>query len=210
MVNEEKIIINAIHDAIVNYDENKTRELCKKALNLGIDIHNALFDGLAAGMETVGELFDKKVYFMPEVIMCSDTLSIGLDLLKPHLKKAKGLRKIILGTVEGDDHDIGKNWVKMMFDASGFEVYDLGKNVSGEKFVKELIITDADFVAISIMMTSGILPVTKIISVIRRCKPSVKIILGGAPFSNELAKQCGADGFAENAAGAVREAIRLI
>ena len=144
--------------------------------------------------------------------MCSDALYRGLDILKPHMKdvgsKIKG--QVVIGTVEGDVHDIGKNLVKMMFEVAGFTVHDLGRDVKLEKFVEEQLKTDSEIVALSALMTTSMLAMPKVIKMIRDRNPNVKIMVGGAPLSGEVADKYGADGYADNAANAVQEAIQMI
>jgi len=205
-------ILKGLHDGVVEYDEDRVAELSQAAVDEGINAYEAIMDGLAAGMETVGKLYDSQEYFVPEVLMCSDALYKGLDILKPHVKetesKAKG--QVVIGTVEGDVHDIGKNLVKLMFEVAGFTVHDLGRDVKLEKFVEEQMKTDSEIVALSALMTTSMLAMPKVIEMIRARNPKVKIMVGGAPVSGEVAAKYGADGYANNAANAVQEAIRMV
>jgi corrinoid protein of di/trimethylamine methyltransferase len=214
MVAEEKKkeILKGLHDAVVEYEEDQVAELSQEALDEGMDAYEAIMDGLAAGMETVGKLYDTQEYFVPEVLMCSDALYRGLDILKPHMKGGKDKVKgqVVIGTVEGDVHDIGKNLVKMMFEVAGFTVHDLGRDVKLEKFVEEQLKTDSEIVALSALMTTSMLAMPKVIGMIRDRNPNVKIMIGGAPVSTEVADKYGADGYADNAANAVQEAIHMI
>lgn len=214
MVTEERKreILKGLHDGVVDYDEDKVVELSQAALDEGMDAYEAIMDGLAAGMETVGKLYDSQEYFVPEVLMCSDALYKGLDILKPHMKdageKVKG--QVVIGTVEGDVHDIGKNLVKMMFEVAGFTVHDLGRDVKLERFVEEQLKTDSEIVALSALMTTSMLAMPKVIEMIRSKNPNVKVMVGGAPVSGEVADKYGADGYADNAANAVQEAINMV
>jgi len=205
-------ILKGLHDAVVEYEEERVAELSQKAIDEGVDAYEAVMDGLAAGMETVGKLYESQEYFVPEVLMCSDALYRGLDILKPQMKgqenKSKG--QVVIGTVEGDVHDIGKNLVKMMFEVAGFTVHDLGRDVKLEKFVEEQLKTDAEIVALSALMTTSMLAMPKVIEMIRQRNPNVKIMIGGAPLSSEVANKYGADGYADSAVNAVQEAIRMI
>jgi methylmalonyl-CoA mutase cobalamin-binding domain/chain len=116
----------------------------------------------------------------------------------------------VIGTVEGDVHDIGKNLVKMMFEVAGFMVHDLGRDVKLEKFVEEQLKTDSEIVALSALMTTSMLAMPKVIEMIKKRNPNVKILVGGAPVSGDVADKYGADGYADNAANAVQEAIRMV
>jgi methanogenic corrinoid protein MtbC1 len=163
-------------------------------------------------MEEVGKLFESQEYFVPEVLMCADALYAGLDILKPHVqKKDLGLKgSVVIGTVEGDVHDIGKNIVKMMFDIAGFTVYDLGKDVPLDRFVEEQLRTDSDLVCLSAMMTTTMVGMKKVIDKIKERNPNVKIMVGGAPLSKDLAEQWGADGYAKDATNALKDAVNMI
>jgi len=144
--------------------------------------------------------------------MSADALYAGLNLLKPHVKKmdlrVKG--SVVIGTVEGDVHDIGKNIVKMMFDVAGFTVYDLGRDVPLDKFVEEQIKTDSDLVCLSAMMTTTMVGMKKVIDNLRAKNPKVKIMIGGAPLSQDIADKWGADGYAKDANNALKDAINMI
>ena len=209
-----KEILNGLHQAVVQFDEDKTRDWARIVLDEGIDPFVAIMDGLADGMMEVGELYNKKEYFVPELLMCADALYAGLDILKPAVeasgREAKAKGSIVLGVVEGDVHDIGKNLVKMMFDVAGWNVYDLGKDVPLDKFVEEQIRTDSDVVGISAMMTTSMLAMPVVIKKLREKNPNVRILLGGAPINPDIAEKYDADGYAKSASTAVDEAMRLI
>lgn len=216
MVSEERTreILKELHGAVVSYDEDKAAELAQIALDEGIDPFIATMDGLAEGMIEVSELYNKKEYFVPELLMCADALYAGLNILKPAIEasgRKSGVKgSIVLGVVEGDVHDIGKNLVKVMFEVAGWDVYDLGKDVPLDKFVEEQLKTDADIVGISALMTTSMLAMPILIKKLREKNPNVRIMLGGAPLNLDIAEDYGADGYAGNAGTAVEEAIRLI
>ncbi len=207
-------ILKGLHEAVVNFDEDKTAEWARTALDEGVDPFTATMDGLANGMIEVGELYNKKEYFVPELLLCADALYAGLNILKPAIdasgRKAEVKGTIVLGVVEGDVHDIGKNLVKMMFDVAGWTVYDLGKDVPLDKFVEEQVRTDSDIVGISAMMTTSMLAMPVVIKKLRDKNPNVRILLGGAPINPDIVEKYGADGYARSAGTAVDEAIRLI
>jgi len=209
----ETEIIEGLKDSVINFDEDKSRDLANKALEIGMDPQDAIFDGLAAGMEVVGKYFSEGEYFVPEVLMSADALNAGLEILKPHVKvddKKRIKGAVVLGTVEGDVHDIGKNIVKLMFEIAGFTVYDLGKDVPLDKFVDEQLKTDSDIVALSAMMTTTMTGMKKVIEKIREKNPKVKIMIGGAPVTEETAKAYGADATAKDASNALSEAINMV
>lgn len=214
MVSEGKRteLLKRIHDSVVEFEEDTSVKLCTEALDEGIDPYDAIMEGLAAGMETVGSLYEQKEYFVPELLLASDAMYAGLDVLRPHVKVDKSVKvagKIIMGVIEGDIHDIGKTLVKTMFEAAGWEIYDLGKDVKLKKFVEELKRTKADVVALSALMTTSMLAMPKVIDMLKAQVPEVIVLVGGAPLSSVIAKQYGADGYAKDAIAAVQEADRL-
>jgi methanogenic corrinoid protein MtbC1 len=169
-------------------------------------------EGLAAGMATVGKLFKAQEYYVPEVLLCAEAMQIGLGILTPHLRagRSETKGKVVLGTIQGDIHDIGKDLVKLMLDISGFTVYDLGTNVPYQAYVDELIRTDADIVGISAMMTTTMMGMKKVIQMVKEVKPDVGILIGGAPVTKEIVKMFKADGSAQSAADVVDEVKRVL
>ena len=205
-------ILKKLAEAVVEFEEDMAKEWAQIALDEGMDAFEAIMDGLAAGMETVGDLYDQQEYFVPELLMSADALYAGLDILKPHINQeaVKKMGQVVIGTVQGDVHDIGKNIIKLMFDVGGFEVHDLGRDVPLEKFVEEQLKTDAEIVAMSAMMTTTMIGMKKVIEMIKAKNPNVAIMLGGAPMTQDTADLWGADGYAESAGNAVQEAIKMI
>jgi corrinoid protein of di/trimethylamine methyltransferase len=205
-------LLARMQEGVVVFDEESVRQAAQQFADEQFDPLEGIIDGLAAGMSKVGELFNKSEYFVPEVLMCADALYAGLDILRPLVPRTSNASKgkIILGTIQGDVHDIGKNLVKMMFDVAGFEVYDLGRDVSIDKFIAEQERTNADIVAVSSMLTTTMLGMKKLIPKLREKNPEVSIMVGGAPVTKEVAKLFGADGYADSANDAVEEAFRLI
>lgn len=207
-------LLKELNEGVVEYDEERVKKAAQEVLDNGLNAYDAVMNGLAAGMEKVGELYDQQEYFVPELLMCADALYAGLDILKPHIKledlgdKPKG--QVVIGTVQGDVHDIGKNIIKMMFEVAGFTVHDLGRDVPLEKFVEEQLRTDAEIVALSAMMTTTMMGMKKVVEMIKERNPNVAIMLGGAPVTRDTADLFGADGYAESAGNAVQEAIKMI
>jgi corrinoid protein of di/trimethylamine methyltransferase len=207
-------LLKTLSDAVVNMDEDTAREAAQKVVDQGLNAYDAVMNGLAAGMEIVGDLYDKHEYFVPELLLCADALYAGLDILKPLIKpedigeSAKG--QVVIGTVQGDVHDIGKNIIKMMFEVAGFTVHDLGRDVPLERFVEEQMRTDSDIVALSAMMTTTMMGMKKVVEMIKEKNPNVAIMLGGAPVTKDVTELFGADGYADSAGNAVQEAIKMI
>jgi len=208
----EKELLDLMKNGIVEFEDDVVVNACNDWVLEGFDAYDGIMNGLAAGMEEVGVLFDSQEYFVPEVLMCADVLYAGLDVLRPHVDsdKVKVKGTVVIGTVEGDVHDIGKNIVKMMFEIAGFTVYDLGKDVPLDKFVDEQLRTDSDIVCLSAMMTTTMTGMKTVIEKIRAKNPDVKIMLGGAPVTDEVAEDYGADGYSPDATNAVSEAINMV
>ena len=214
MLSEERKreILDAISKAVVQYDEDQSVRWCKTALEEGLDAYEATMRGLTAGMDAVSELYTRREYFVPELLVCSDALYAGLDILRPHIRTDSAVHKakLLLGVVEGDIHDIGKNLVKTMFEASGWQVVDLGKDVKLDRFVEEQKNFKADLVGLSALMTTSMMAIEKAIGMLKVADPEVKVLVGGAPLNPEIAAKFGADGYAEDAVRAVQEASHLI
>ena len=214
MVSEErtKEILKNLHDAVVDYDRDKVEDWSNISVAEGADSYLCVMEGLAAGMHTVGNMYEDKVYFVPEVLMCSDALYAGLDILRPLIPKgvSRVVGAVVIGVLEGDVHDIGKNLVKMMFDVAGWSVFDLGRDVEISKFAAEQLRTDAEMVALSAMMTTSMMGMPEVIKMIKERNPDVQIIIGGSPINEDTVGVFGADGYASNAANAVDEAVKMI
>jgi corrinoid protein of di/trimethylamine methyltransferase len=206
-------LIDQLKHGVLEFDEDAVVEASEKVVAQGYDAYDAVMNGLAEGMNLVGDCFSNGTYFVPEVLMAADALYRGLDILRPHIRldasqQVKG--SVVIGTVEGDVHDIGKNLVKLMFEIAGFTVYDLGKDVPLDKFVEEQLRTDSDIVCLSAMMTTTMVGMPIVIQKIKAKNPDVRIMIGGAPVSADIAGKWGADGFAEDAPNALEEALRMV
>jgi corrinoid protein of di/trimethylamine methyltransferase len=212
MAKSKEELLELLKDGVINYKEDQVKEASQESLDAGYAPLEMIMDGLAAGMEVVGQLYERNEYFVPEVLMCADALYAGLDILRPHVPKKEGgvNAQVVIGSIQGDVHDIGKNLVKMMFDVAGWDVHDLGRDVPLEKFVEEQMRTDSEVVAMSAMMTTTMLGMKKVIKMIKEKNPNVAIMLGGAPVTKDVANLFGADGYAESAGNAVAEGIKMI
>lgn len=208
----EKELFDQLRNGVIEFEEELVVEAAKAVVAEGIDASKAVFKGLVSGMEEVGRLYEEQEYFVPELLMSADALYAGLDVLKPHMqKKDLGMTGVVvMGVVQGDVHDIGKNIVKMMFDVAGFEVYDLGRDVPLERFVEEQLKTESDLVCLSAMMTTTMVGMRDIIRKIKEKNPKCKIMIGGAPVSEEIAENFGADGYAKDASNALKDAINML
>ncbi len=205
-------LLEKMKTAVIEWQEDDIGGYAQQFLDDGHVALEGIMDGLAAGMEVVGDLYDRNEYFVPEVLMCADALYAGLAVLRPHVPKSESGPKaqVVIGSIQGDVHDIGKNLVKMMFDVAGWEVHDLGRDVPLENFVSEQLRTDSEVVAMSAMMTTTMMGMKKVIKMIKDKNPDVAIMLGGAPVTKDVANLFGADGYAESAGNAVSEGIKMI
>jgi methanogenic corrinoid protein MtbC1 len=207
-----KEILKGLSDAVIAFDEEKTVELARMALEKGVDPNDAILNGLAVGMNEVGKLYEKQEYFVPELLLCADAMNAAVDVLKPHIKLETQAKpySVVIGTVEGDIHEIGKNLVKIMYEAAGWAVYDLGADVKIPVFLDEQKRTGADVVAISCLMTTSMLAIPEVIKLIKEHDQGITVMIGGAPLSYERAMAYGADGFAANCGAAVKETLNAL
>jgi Predicted cobalamin binding protein len=137
MSKDKEVLYSELSQAVLEMDEERSVHISGEIVAEQYDAYEAVVHGLADGMDRAGRLFEEEEYFIPELLMCSDAMYAGLEVLKPHLKREEsgGRKKVVIGVVEGDTHDIGKNLVKIMLETSGFDVYDLGRDISPQKFV---------------------------------------------------------------------------
>lgn len=208
-----EFIISGLIDAIVNAEEETAVNLAKEAIVIGMDPETVIMEGLSKGMEKVSELFDNYEYFVPEVIVCADTMYAALEILKSKntvMENSKG--KIVIGVVEGDTHDIGKNLVAIMLEGAGFTIYDLGQDVPSNKFIDKAIEVEADIVALSSLMTTTRDEMKIVIDKLNESNMKDKplVMVGGGPISSLFATRIGADGYSANAPGAIRLAEKLM
>ncbi|HCW77069.1 MAG TPA: cobalamin-binding protein [Candidatus Marinimicrobia bacterium] len=199
--------LKAIFQNVIDGQAPETEAGVKAALEAGISAHAILNQSLIAAMDEVGRRFENGDFFVPEMLIAARAMQAGLKLLKPRLVEAevKSTGKVAIGTVKGDLHDIGKNLVKIMLAGAGFEVIDLGTNVSPQNFVEAVRANQAKYVGLSALLSSTMQNMKAVIDAIRH-EPDldeVRIIIGGAPVSREFAEAIGADGYAPNAASAV-------
>ena len=206
-------ILEELARTVVEMDEAGAAAAARKALATGVDPYVAINEGLSVGMREVGRLYDTGEYFVPEILICSDAMNAGIAILKPHLRRAPGREPVtvILGVIEGDIHDIGKNIVKIMLDASGFQVVDLGRDVSAERFVQAAREAKRGLVGLSTLMSTTMENMGKVVSGLSAAglRKEFRVMLGGAPCSDAFAREIGADGFGRNAKEAVELAERL-
>lgn len=207
-------ILKGIYDAILEGDANAAREGVTAALEANTDAGVVLNDGMIKAMAEVGRLFEEGEYFVPEMLISARAMQAGLSVLKPALKKAdvQSAGKVVIGTVQGDLHDIGKNLVAMMLEGSGFEIIDLGTDVPAEKFVEALKTNNAHVLAMSALLTTTMPRMKDTVAAVESAglRSQIKIMVGGAPVTENYAKSIGADGYASDASKAVALAKNLL
>jgi len=210
-------IINELVDAILSFDSDKVYEITKRALDKKINPVEIVQKGITKGLKIIGERFEKGEFFLMHLVAAGEAIKRVMDeLIEPELKrqstKLESIGKVVIGTVEGDIHDIGKNIVASMLITAGFEVYDLGKDVPPVDFINKAKEVDADIIGASALLSTTMSAQREIIELLRKegLKESIKVMVGGAPATEDWAKEIGADGYAENAIEAVSVAKKLV
>jgi 5-methyltetrahydrofolate--homocysteine methyltransferase len=203
--------MKALAEAVINGEQDVAVELTKAALAEGVPAKKILDDGLINGMDTVGALFKSNEYYIPEVLIAARAMKMATEVLEPALARAgvEPIGKLAIGTVQGDLHDIGKNLVAMMLKGAGFEVVDLGVDVKVERFVEQVKNNGVKLVGLSSLLTTTMPSMEKTIKTLRQAGLAVKVMIGGAPVTQDYAKKIGADGYAADAATAVDVAKSL-
>ena len=210
----DKSILKSIGEALSKGDRNSVAKTVKEALDKGIEVKTILEDGLIASMNTIGEKFKNNEIFIPEVLIAAKAMHSGIAVLEPHFNACgiKPAGRVVIGTVKGDLHDIGKNIVSMMLKGACFQIVDLGIDVPPGKFVEIAQTNGADIIAMSSLLTTSMGAMKDTIKLLKESglRDKVKIIVGGAPVTQGFADSIGADGYAKDAATAVDKAKELI
>jgi len=200
-------MLKKISEAVVLGETEGTIEAVKQALDKGIDAFEIVENGLTKGMDVVGEKFEKQEYFLPDLLIAASAVKSAMEILKPHLgtKKADKDVLIVMGTVEGDIHDIGKNLVISALEASGFRVIDLGVNVSADKFAESVMQYNADIVGCSALISATMVNIKGVIDTLveKGVRNKVKVMVGGAPLDQKYAESIGADYYGKTLRDAV-------
>lgn len=214
MPENKEELFKKLSDSVVEMEEEDTVEISNIIVNEKIDAYEAIEKGLSDGMERAGELFEEEEYFIPELLMCADAMYAGLNVLKPHIKVDNHSEKykVVIGVIEGDTHDIGKNLVKIMLETSGFDVIDLGRDIPPQEFVDTAKKVEAKIICISTLMTTTMDGMSEVIKILHKenVRDNFKVMVGGGPISQSFADKIGADGYSVNAAEAVRLARKLV
>ncbi len=204
--------LQALADALIRGDRNTVVESTKQALSEGVPPKNVLEEGLIAGMSVIGARFKNNEVYVPEVLIAARAMKGGMEVLQPELIAAgvEPLATVVLGTVKGDLHDIGKNLVGMMLTGGGLKVVDVGTDVGAEKFVESCKAEGAKVCAMSALLTTTMPKITEVVAAIKDAGIEIKTIIGGAPVTQSFADEIGADGYAPDAASAVDVVKELI
>jgi len=214
MANER--LFEELTNAVIAGDPDKASELAHEALRAGMDPLGAIEQGLNPGMDVVGEGFAKGELFIPDLVLSAEAMKAAITVFEPELIKRKQQRqvvgRVVIGTVQGDIHDIGKTLVATMLAANGFEIHDLGADVSPHSFVDAVREVNADLVGLSALLTTTMINQEAVILTLKEAglRDQVKVMVGGAPVSRSWADEIGADGYAEDAISAVALAFRLV
>ena len=210
---DKEKLFQAISDNVVEMEEDTVEELCQQSLEEQIDPTETITRGLIHGMDRVGDLYEEGEYFLPEVLTASYALNVGIDVLKPHIKQetSSGKIKVVIGVVEGDTHDIGKNLVRIMSESAGFEIYDLGRDVPLDEFIRVAEEKNCDFICMSTLMTTTMEGMKIVIDKLKEqgLRHKYKIMIGGGPISQKFADEIGADAYTVDAAAAVKKMKEL-
>ena len=207
-------LLQKMSDMVFEMEDEDIADVCEEYIEEGHDALDGILHGLVDGMNRASEMYDQEEYFVTDLLLCSDAMYAGLDVLRPHLPEDSSMgeaKKAVIGVVEGDTHDIGKNLVKIMMETAGFEMYDLGRDVPLDSFVEKAKEVDADLIMMSTLMTTTMPGMREVINKLKEqgIRDSVKVMVGGSPISVKYAEDIGADGYSRNAVEAVEVAKKL-
>ena len=214
MAKSKEELLEKLSECVVEMEDEEVVDVATEYVESGYPALDGIMEGLVDGMNKASDLYDEEEYFVTDLLLCSDAMYSGIDILKPHLpvEENKGEKlKIVIGVVEGDTHDLGKNLVKIMLDTAGFEMYDLGRDVPLDNFVDKAIEVGASLICMSTLMTTTMDGMRIVIEKLKEkgIRDNVKVMVGGSPISQKYANEIGADGYSANAVGAVKLAKRL-
>lgn len=215
MSKSKEELLKKLSECVVEMEDEEVVEVAKEYIDNSYPALEGIMDGLVVGMNKASDLYDEEEYFVTDLLLCSDAMYNGLDILKPHLpledKQGEKL-KVVIGVVEGDTHDIGKNLVKIMLDTAGFEMYDLGRDVPLDNFVNKAVEVNAEIICMSTLMTTTMDGMRTVIEKLKEkgIRDNIKVMIGGSPISQKFANEIGADGYSANAVEAVKLAKKLV
>lgn len=214
MTRAKEELLEELKNMVIDMEDEEIAEVAQEYIDAGYDPYEGIMDGLVSGMNVVSEYYDEGEYFITDVLIASDAMYNGLDIIQPNLETNDDEKKItgVIGVVEGDTHDIGKNLVKIMMETAGFNMIDLGRDVPLSQFVDAAIEADADLVCMSTLMTTTMGGMETVIQHLEEAgiRDKVKVMIGGGPISNKFAEKIGADAYTENAVEAAKRAKELL
>lgn len=214
MARSKEELIKALYDCVVEMEDEEVVDIAQEYIDAGYPAFDGIMEGLVEGMNETSRLYDEEEYFITDVLLCSDAMYAGLEVLKPHLEEVDDSNKIkvVIGVMQGDTHDIGKNLVKIMMETAGFEMIDLGRDVPIKDFINAAKETDAKIICLSTLMTTTMSGMEEVIKGLKEegMRDKVKVMIGGGPISHKFAEKIGADAYTQNAVEAVRIAKELV
>ncbi len=212
-MDRQEALLKELDRCVSDMEEETVGTVAEDYLRSGFDSYTGIEKGLAKGMEEAGRRYEASEYFVPELLICADAMYRGLDVLQPHLEASKERQgpRVVLGVVQGDCHDIGKNLVKAMLEGAGCEVIDLGKDVAPERFAEAVRRSGAEFLGMSTLMSTTMDGMRDVVALLKEegLRDRVRIMVGGGPVTESFAREIGADLYAANAAEAARGVMSL-
>ncbi|TCO72699.1 corrinoid protein [Marinisporobacter balticus] len=209
----KKSLLQDLANCVVEMEEERVQEVASRYIENKFDALEGINEGLAKGMEQAGQLYEEEEYYIPELLMCSDSMYTGLDTLKPHIVRSEESEKYkaVIGVVEGDTHDIGKNLVKIMMETAGFDVIDLGRDIAPRDFVEKAKEIGAQIICLSTLMTTTMVGMEEVIKILKKenIRDQFKVMVGGGPISQNFADKIGADAYTNSAGEAAKVAKEL-
>lgn len=214
MAASKEELLNRLSDCVLEMEDEEVTGVAEEYVGAGYEALDGIMEGLVDGMNKASDLYDQEEYFVTDLLLCSDAMYAGLDVLRPHLPEEETSQKprAVIGVVEGDTHDIGKNLVRIMMETAGFEMYDLGRDVPLDDFVTKAKEVNASLVMMSTLMTTTMMGMPEVIKKLEEAgiRDQVKVMIGGSPISRKYADDIGADGYSANAVEAVKVAKQLL
>lgn len=216
MTKSKEELLQQLSDCVFEMEDDKAADVANEYIEAGYEALDGVLKGLVDGMNRAGQMYEDEEYFVTDLLVCSDAMYNGLEILKPHLPQDKVsgavTYKCVIGVVEGDTHDIGKNLVRIMLETAGFEIYDLGRDVPLISFVQKAKDVDAQLICLSTLMTTTMPGMKEVVDMLEKegLKDKVQVMIGGGPISQAYCDQINADGYAVNAISAVSLAKKLV
>lgn len=214
MARSKEELLNLMSEAVLEMEEDDVVDYANEYIEAGYDAKEGILEGLIDGMNKASDLYDEGEYFVTDILLCSDALYAGLDILKPHIPQDEvdgNKVKAVIGVIEGDTHDIGKNLVRIMMDTAGFEMYDLGRDVPPMAFVEKAEEVGAKFICMSTLMTTTMGGMKTVIDILKDkgIRDKYTVMIGGGPISQKYADEIGADLYSLNAVEAAQKAKEI-